>query len=111
MIYGEMKMKKAILAIMVMIIATGCAPISKDSKQDLAQPVNCATAPADLRALESEKTHVGEQIAAGVTAIVPVSLVVNIVKGTEKDHFTVATGDYNDMLDKKIAEIKVTCGL
>ena len=106
-----MKMKKLILAIIVMMLATGCSPISIDSKQDLAQPVNCATAPADLRALEAEKAHVGKEIAAGVSAIVPVSLVVNLVKGTEKDHFTVATGDYNDMLDKKIAEIKTTCGL
>jgi hypothetical protein len=75
------------------------------------QPVNCATAPADLRALESEKAHVGKQIAAGVTSIVPVSLVVNVVTGTEKEHFKVATGKYNDMLDEKIAEIKTTCGL
>jgi hypothetical protein len=106
-----MKMKKIVLAVILMILTTGCSPISKDSKQDLAQPVNCATAPADLRALEAEKTHVGKEIAAGVTAIVPVSLVVNLVKGTEKEHFTVATGDYNDMLDKKIGEIKMTCGL
>jgi hypothetical protein len=106
-----MKMKKIVLAVILMILTTGCSPISKDSKQDLAQPVNCATAPADLRALEAEKTHVGKEIAAGVSAIVPVSLVVNLVKGTEKEHFTVATGDYNDMLDKKIGEIKMTCGL
>ena len=104
-------MKKIVLATIIMLFATGCSPISKESKENLAQPVNCATAPADLRALEAEKTHVGKEIAAGVSAIVPVSLVVNLVKGTEKEHFTVATGDYNDMLDKKIAEIKTTCGL
>ena len=104
-------MKKIVLTIIVMLFATGCSPISKESKENLAQPVNCATAPADLRALEAEKTHVAEQIAAGVTGIVPISLVVNLAKGTEKDHFTVATGDYNDMLDKKIADIKMTCGL
>ena len=104
-------MKKIVLAIIVMILATGCSPISKDSKQDLAQPVNCATAPGDMRALEAEKTHVGKEIAAGVTAIAPIGLAINLVKGTEKEHFTVATGDYNDMLDKKIAEIKMTCSL
>jgi hypothetical protein len=82
-----------------------------EAKEDLAQPVNCATAPGDLRALEAEKAHVGKQIAAGVTSIVPVSLVMNIVKGTEKEHVQVAIGKYNDKIDEKIAEIKMTCGL
>ena len=104
-------MKKVFCYLILAISVVACAPVSKDAKEDLAQPVNCATAPADLRALESEKAHVGKEIASGVTAIVPVSLVVNLVKGDEKEHLTVATGDYNDMLDKKIAEIKMTCGL
>lgn len=104
-------MRKVIFIITLLIVATGCAPISEQGQQELDQPVNCATAPGDLRALEAEKTHVGEQIAAGVTAVVPVSLVVNVAKGTEKDHFTVASGKYNDMLDAKIAEIKSTCML
>ena len=103
-------MKKLVL-LTVLIVAAGCAPISKDAKQELAQSINCQTAPGDLRVLEAEKTHVGKQIAAGVSGIIPVSLVVNVVKGTEKDHFTVASGEYNNMLDKKIAEIKSTCGL
>ena len=104
-------MKKVFCYLILSISVVACSPVSKDAKEDLAQPVNCATAPADLRALESEKAHVGKQIAAGVTSIVPVSLVVNIVKGTEKEHVQVATGKYNDMLDEKIAEIKSTCGL
>ena len=104
-------MKKMFCYLILSIIVVACAPVSKDAKEDLAQPVNCATAPADLRALESEKAHVGKQIASGVTAIVPVSLVVNIATGTEKEHFKVATGKYNDMLDDKMAEIKSTCGL
>jgi hypothetical protein len=104
-------MEKVFCCVILAISVVACAPISKDAKEDMAQPVNCATAPADLRALESEKAHVGKQIASGVTAIVPVSLVVNIAKGTEKEHFKVATGKYNDMLDDKIAEIKSTCGL
>lgn len=104
-------MKYWIFAFLAMVIMSGCSPISKEAKQELAQPVNCATAPADLRALASEKAHVGEQISAGVTAIVPVSLVINVATGTEKEHFQVATGEYNDMIDEKIAEIKTTCGL
>ena len=104
-------MKKVFCYLILAISVVACSPVSKDAKEDLAQPVNCATAPADLRALESEKVHVGKQIASGVTAIVPVSLVVNVATGTEKEHFKVATGKYNDMIDEKIAEIKSTCDL
>jgi hypothetical protein len=51
------------------------------------------------------------RVAAGVESIVPVSLVVNLASGTEGDKAKVASGEYNKMLDKKIAEIKSTCGM
>ena len=73
--------------------------------------MNCATAEGDIRALKSEKVHASQQMAAGVTAIVPVGLVVNVAKGTEGSQAKVATGDYNKMLDAKIAEIKQECGV
>ena len=104
-------MKHLVFVFVALLLMSGCSPVSKEAKQEMAQPVNCATAPADLRALEAEKAHVGKQIAAGVTAIVPVSLVVNVATGTEKEHFQVATGKYDDMIDEKMAEIKTTCGL
>lgn len=75
------------------------------------KPMNCATAEGDLRALKSEKTHASEQLATGVTTIVPVGLVTSVVSGTTSTNAKVATGEYNKMLDKKIAEIKQECGL
>jgi len=104
-------MKYNVLIIVILFLAAACSPISKQAKQDLAKPVNCATAEGDIRALNSEKDHVGSEIAAGVTAIVPISLVANVATGKEKDHYEVATGEYNKMLDKKIAEIKQQCNL
>jgi len=103
-------MKKFALIVPIVLIALGCSPVSKEAKQDLAKPINCATAEGDIRALNSEKAHVGREIAAGVEAIVPVSLVVNTATGKEGEQFKVATGDYNKMLDQKIAEIKAKCG-
>jgi hypothetical protein len=105
-------MKKAFLVVgLVFFMASACSPISKQAKQDLAKPINCATAEGDIRALNSEKVHVGREIAAGVTAIVPIGLVVNTATGKEGEHFKVATGEYNTMIDKKIAEIKQQCGM
>ncbi len=104
-------MKAITLIVVLMLIIVGCSPVSKEAKQDLAKPVNCATAEGDIRSLQAEKAHVGKEIAAGVTAIVPIGLVVNVVTGTEGEHFKVATGKYNKMIDKKIADIKQQCGL
>jgi NADPH-dependent curcumin reductase CurA len=39
------------------------------------------------------------------------SIVVGLVTGTEKTKLEVGTGDYNKMIDKRIAEIKKTCGI
>ena len=96
---------------MLVIAVTACSPISKEAKQELKKPVNCATAEADLGVLKKEKANAGEQAAAGVTSIMPIGLVSGIVTGTAKDKFKVATGEYNKQIDAKIAEIKKTCGL
>ena len=104
-------MKKAALIVGMIFLMAACSPVSKQAKQDLAKPINCATAEGDIRALNSEKENVGKEIAAGVTAIVPVGLVLNTATGNEGTNFKVATGEYNKMIDKKIAEIKQQCGM
>ena len=86
-------------------------PTSDEAKRELKQPVNCATAEGDLRVLESEKTHVIEQVARGYTAVTPVGFVSGVVLGTEGEKLEVATGAYDSQLDAKIAEIKKTCGI
>jgi len=77
----------------------------------MAQPVNCRTAPGDIRVLEGEKAHVTKQVASGVTAVAPAGAVMGILTGTEDDKLEVATGQYDKQIDQKIAEIKRVCGL
>ncbi len=74
-------------------------------------PVNCPTAEGDIRALENEKAHVGEQIVKGVTAILPAGFVLGMVTGTEEEKLEIASGEYNEKIDMRIAEIKDTCGI
>ena len=102
-----------ITTILLSALLTACASTKSVKKGEavMKKPVNCATAEADIRVLKSEKVHASQQMAAGVTAIVPVGLAVNVVKGTEGSQAKVATGDYNKMLDAKIAEIKQECGV
>ena len=75
------------------------------------QPVDCTTAEGDIRLLQQEKTHVAQQIVAGVTTITPAGLVIGVVTGTVKPKVNVAIGKYNKMIDARIAEIKETCGV
>jgi len=109
-------MKKATLTITAAFLCTlltSCAgdKMVKQGEADAKKPVNCATAEGDIRTLNSEKMHTSQQMAAGVMAIVPASLVVGVVTGTEGGRAKVATGEYNKMLDEKIAEIKAQCGM
>jgi uncharacterized MAPEG superfamily protein len=104
-------MKKALLIVLSIVLVAACAPITKQEKQELAKPIDCRTAEGDIRVLQSEKAHVAQEIANGVTAIFPAGAVIGIISGTESDKIKVASGDYNKMIDQKIAEIKTKCGL
>ena len=105
-------MKAFMMFVALALLISGCsAPISKQAKQDLSKSVSCGNAEADIRSLNAEKTHVGSETAAGVKAILPISLVMNVASGTEGDQAKVASGEYNKMIDKKIAEIKAQCGM
>jgi hypothetical protein len=61
--------------------------------------------------LQSEKASTAQEIGAGVSMVVPIGLVAGLVTKTEGTKYQVTTGEYNTMLDKKMAEIKQTCGV
>lgn len=61
--------------------------------------------------LQQEKANVAQRIVEGATAIYPAGLVMGVVTGTEGTKLQVAVGEYNDKIDKRIAEIKQTCGI
>jgi hypothetical protein len=93
-------------------LVTGCG--GKDAKKEAqieSIPVNCATAEGDIRMLKSEKESAAQQAAAGISTISPIGLIAGFATGTEGAKAKMATGEYNDMIDKKIAEIKQTCNL
>ena len=106
------KMNKIILLGCIVVLLPACAAFkAKKVEKEMKQPINCATAEGDIRMLQSEKAHVASEVANGVTAIVPASLVLGIVTGTEGEKIRMATGEYNKAIDKRIAEIKSQCGV
>jgi hypothetical protein len=87
---------------------------SKDVKEVEAQeaaPINCATAEGDIRVLQSEKASVADRMARGITAIVPAGAVVGLIGGQEGAKFEIASGEYNRMVDQRIAAIRARCDL
>ena len=78
---------------------------------DTSAPVDCSTAKEDLAHLKHEKKSTVERIGHGVTSILPIGLVVHAVKGTEGQSLKMASGDYNDKIDARIAQIQKACDL
>jgi len=106
-------MKAHVIIVVATLALAGCGSAEKFQKteQDVAQPVNCATAEGDIRVLENEKAHVEQEMANGVFAFVPAAIVVGLATGTEDERLEIAGGEYNAKIDAKIAEIKTACGL
>jgi hypothetical protein len=107
--------KLAVVAGLVLLSACG-SPVSQDSRDLQAKPINCADAKEDIKALEAEKASVLKRMGAGAQFVIPVAVVVNIFQegsGNDavKDKNSVASGEYNKALDAKIAEIKSTCNV
>ena len=91
----------------------GCAMQQQQVEQGLQNParIDCRTAEGDLRVLQSEKANVAQRIVEGATAIYPAGAVMGILTGTEGTKISVATGEYDQMIDARIAQIKSKCGL
>jgi hypothetical protein len=93
-----------------LVLLSGCAmQEKKEAAAAQAMPINCASAPGDLRVLNSEKASTASKIGNGISMIAPIGLVEGLVTGTEKTKYQVSTGEYNKALDTKIAQIKAAC--
>jgi outer membrane murein-binding lipoprotein Lpp len=106
--------KKTLVSIAVcalgLLVVSGCA--MQEKKEEAAaqtMPINCKTAPGDLRVLNSEKASTAAKIGNGISMVVPIGLVEGLVTGTEKTKYQVTTGEYNKALDTKISQIKAAC--
>ena len=93
-----------------LVALSGCAEQEKkEAAAAQAMPVNCSTAPGDLRVLNSEKAGTASKLGNGISMVAPIGLVAGLVTGTEKTKYQVTTGEYNKALDTKIAQIKAAC--
>jgi hypothetical protein len=91
----------------------GCAMQQSQVEQNLSDPgrIDCRTAHGDLRVLQSEKADLAQRVVEGATAVYPASAVMGILTGTEGTKIRVATGDYDQMIDDRMAAIRRKCGI
>ncbi len=105
-------MNARILPLLVGIAAlAACTSISDDAKVALAAPIDCNTAEQDIALLESEKASTAEQVGTGIGTITPVGAVAALLQGDMQDRASITTGEYNQMIDFKIADIRRACGV
>ena len=96
----------------LVLVLAGCANTKyQQGERALSLSINCATAEGDIRMLQHEKAHVEDQMLAGAKAILPAAAVVGVVTGSEGANLSMATGDYNNRIDARIAQIRQACGL
>ena len=98
------------LAVLSACSAQAPAP-EKQVQASLAAPIDCSKAPADIKLLNSEKARTSQEIEDGAGSIIPIGAVAHMFGGSEKQSFEIGTGEYNQKLDAKIAEIKKQCNI
>ena len=108
-------MKLIAPTLIAIALLAGCAAQApapeKEVQANLDQPINCATASADIKTLTSEKARTSQEIEDGASSIIPVGAVAHLFGGSEKDSFEIGTGEYNKKLDAKISQIKTQCNM
>lgn len=78
-------------------------------QKDLAKPIDCSTAAADIKALTGEKARTSREIEYGATSLIPDYAVAPMFTAKGKENFAIEAGEYSQKLDAKIAEIKQQC--
>jgi len=109
-----MKIFVPIFALIALAIA-GCsaqAPApQKQVQASLSAPIDCSTAAADIKLLNSERARTSQEIEDGASSVIPIGAVAHLFGGSEKQSFEIGTGEYNKKLDAKISEIQKQCNV
>jgi PBP1b-binding outer membrane lipoprotein LpoB len=108
-------MNRAILIAIAAALVVGCSSNSpapeKQVQANLAKPVDCSTAQADITTLNGEKARTSQEIEDGASSIIPIGAVAHLFGGSETQSLEIGTGEYNKKLDAKIAAIKQQCDI
>ena len=97
--------------VVVAVSASACASKYQKVEDSFAQPINCATARADIQDLQAEKVDKATEAAMGMKFALPTTIVLGAITGTAGAQYDVGTGDYNRKIEERIGNIKASCNL
>jgi hypothetical protein len=114
-VYWSSFMKTFTSLVFFLALLSGCAAQApapeKQVQANLAKPIDCSTAAAEIKTLTNEKARTSQEIEDGASSIIPIGAVAHIFGGSEKDSFEIGTGEYNKKIDAKIADIQTQCNI
>jgi hypothetical protein len=100
------------LGYLLLGLLAGCATASHEERATLlAEPIDCATAPADLAALEAAMPSRGERAKSALQTVTPIGAAAGVVTGSYKDRAAVLTGRTESELNARIEAIKAECAI
>lgn len=102
---------KCLMPVLLTALAFGLPDAGIAQSDPMTHPINCATAKGDIRALSAEKQHAQDQQLKNIAAITPAGALLGMIKGTEKEHLEMLSGDYEKKIDARIAQTKAECKL
>ncbi len=85
-------------------LAACTSPVTTKEVSNLSY--NCGDVGQKISLLEKELSENNRRVAAGIRSVLPVSVVVNIVRGRYKENVKIASGKWAKVLKAKIAEMK-----
>ncbi len=110
MVLVSFKTKRKTCALVIASALFSAGTVSAVASSDpMTQPINCATAEGDIRALKAEKKHAQDQKLRNVASITPAGALLGIVTGTEGKRLQMLTGEYEKKIDARISETEAQC--
>ena len=76
----------------------------------IATAYDCTNAPDDIERLQAEKDSTAARAAMGMTAILPLGIIIHTIEGDEQQTLgEMDTDKYSEQLDQRIDHIKAKC--
>jgi len=88
----------------VSLMLAGCAAMTM--RDIMAVKPDCARIDKQIAMLENEKAENDQRLLAGIQSVAPALAALNIVAGTYGRNVAIATGEWADAIDTKLAELR-----
>jgi hypothetical protein len=94
-----------LLVPVMLLAASGCATPMAMTDIRAVRP-NCAHIDRQIAALEKEKAENDQRLLAGIQSVAPALAALNLVAGTYGRNVAIATGEWAEAIDIKLAELR-----